>query len=123
MPNRIPTVSTGLGRYLRRFPLTIKASGLEAASTTGPAIEVGDSSFAFVLLTVTASSAPTSLNFKIQCSEDGTNWVDSGLTGMTAVGAVSTATARFYAICGRYIRYVSTIVGTSYTYGVTASLT
>lgn len=120
---------------VRGTPITLKASGAETASTNGGAVATGpDSGSLYVEVNVTAASGTTpTLTVAIQGSMDGTNWFTLGTIGANGynTGAVGvTAPSNFTGVAGpvrayydmpQYVRYSSTIGGTtpSFTYTVT----
>jgi hypothetical protein len=126
--------SDGLGRYLNRTDLTLKTSGVEAASTTSSAQELGDQGTMTLLVDVTAASgsSPTMV-VVIDGSDDNTNWHEIGRIGSDGyrAGSVGTAPANFTTTgavrctlpAARYVRSRSIIGGgtPSYTYSVQGS--
>ncbi|MGH9167376.1 MAG: hypothetical protein ACRD02_06040 [Acidimicrobiia bacterium] len=113
----MPTWSDSLKRWLRREGATVKASGAQTSSTTGASVEVGDAAVFNLLLDVTAASGTTpTLDITIQGSDDGTNWYALGTFAQkTGVSAERKAFPG-----ARYVRYVSTIGGTtpSFTFSI-----
>jgi hypothetical protein len=108
-----------------------KASGAETASTTGPTIEVADTSMAIVTVAVSAASGTTpTMTVVVEGSSDATNWFTIGTIGANgyASGSVGTAPSNFTTAatvagvfpCPQYIRTRSVIAGTtpSFTYSV-----
>lgn len=88
------------------------ASGTITATTTGPAVELGDRGTLRLTLTITGSPAGSSptLDVAVQTSMDGS-------TGWTAVAAFAQqnaagVTRKVFAGCDRFIRIVETIGGT-----------
>ena len=114
--------------------LTLKASGAQTASARGAAIKVGKGGSLLVTVAVTAASGTTpTMTVAVQGSVDGSTWVTLGTVGAngynagsTAVTAPSnlttTATVRAVVPAMPYVRYSSTIGGTtpSFTYSVQA---
>lgn len=104
------------GKYADTEEITLKAAGVEAASTEGEAIEVGDRRVARLTLDVTADASGTTLDVDVECSSDGVNWYVSG--SFSQVGGTTPASEQKLFMLDRFVRYVSTIVGTSYTYSI-----
>lgn len=128
--------SEGLQRYLSRDDLSLKSSGAETATTTGTAYEVGDASVVAVTVAVTAASGTTpTMLIDIETSDDNSTWFQAGQIGANGyrLGGVGTApsnittTGSYRAVVpvSRYVRYKSTIGGTtpSFTYSVGGSST
>lgn len=136
MPAPQATYSSGLGRFTNREALTLKASAAETASTTGTAVELGDAATITATVAVTAASgtSPTMV-VDIEGSDDNTNWFSLGQFGANGyrAGSVGTAPSNFTAAAtargavtgAPYIRYKSTIGGTtpSFTYSVALTVT
>jgi hypothetical protein len=114
---------TSGGRFVRP---TEKKAGADIASTTktatftSPAFNIEDALQVDALLTVTAASgtSPT-LQWKLQCSQDGTTWYDAqpnALPNLTAAGSQAAS----FAANGNQGRWVFTIGGTtpSFTFNV-----
>lgn len=95
--------------------VTLKASGLESASTNGAAVELGDRGVVRLILDITVDNG-TTLDVDVETSKDGVNnwYVAGSFTQQTGV-----ATERKTFAVDRFVRYASTIVGTSFTYSVT----
>lgn len=126
--------STSSGQRSGAGPLTLKASGAQTSSATGASVDSGfdgGSLYVEVDVTVKSGTSPTLL-VEVDGSVDGTNWVVLGTVGSdgfsagngtspTAISTVSTARGVFPAM--RFVRYKSTIAGTtpSFTYSVTGS--
>jgi hypothetical protein len=130
----MPIFSSGLRRHLRREAVTLKASGAETTSTTGPALELGDArALSFVVAVTAASGTSPTLSVVIEGSDDGTNWHTLATVGSNgyAVGSVGStpsnftgaATVRGTCPAARYVRYRSVIGGSSpsFTFSVTGS--
>ncbi len=128
-----PQFSALGARYLRRYALTLKAAGAETASTTPNAVDLGDTRTVSLTLAVSAASgtSPT-LSVAIQMSDDDTNYYTVGTFfnggfqyAGVAAGTNITGAATLYATipAGRFIRYASTISGTtpSFTYSLVGS--
>lgn len=101
------------GRYADVQDLVLKGSGLESASTNGAAIETGDRRVARLKLDITVDNG-TSLDVVVQTSRDGVTWYTSG--AFTQQAGVASEQKLF--LLDRFVRYSSTIVGTSFTYSV-----
>jgi hypothetical protein len=101
--------------------VTVKASGAETSSTNGAAIELDDVSDARLDLVITAVSGTTpTLDVAIQTSADGsTGWTT--IASFAQQTATTTGVHKIFGPCDRYIRYSSTIGGTtpSFTYSIT----
>ena len=104
------------GRYADTEPLVLKPLAAETASTEGPAVEVGDRRVARLTLNATADTAGTTLDVDVETSSDGETWYVAG--SFTQVGAATPASEQKLFMLDRFVRYNSTIVGTSYTYSV-----
>lgn len=130
----MPTYSPGLNRALRREAATLKASGAETASTTGPAVELGDAgALTFVVAVTAVSGTSPTLSLLIEGSDDGTNWYTIAKVGSDgySLGSLGAAPANFTGAgtvrgtcpAARFVRYRSTIGGTSpsFTYSVIGS--
>ncbi len=123
--------SEGLGRYLDRDDLTLKASGSESATTTHAAVEIGDARV--VNLEVVVTVAPTTLLIAIETSHDNVTWYEVGRIGSDGyrVGSIGTAPANITGTgtfrgsfpVGRYVRSRSvTLTGTpTYSIGGTSA--
>ncbi len=111
-----PTYDSLFGRDVCKTTLTLKTLAAETASyTTDSGILVGGLR-AELQLHLTASTAPTTLDVKVQGSTDGTNWFD--LASFAQLGAVATGDKYLVCVGASYMRYSSTIAGTSYTYSI-----
>lgn len=122
--------SNGLGRYLNRDDLSLKAAGLEAASTTGVAIEIGDKAIMNLDVVVSAVAGAGTVLVTVEGSHDGLTWYTLGRIGkdeyLPGFENAATAPAVIDAIgtyratlpAARYVRYKSTIAGTSVTYSI-----
>lgn len=112
--------SQGLGRQLRRADVSLKAAGVETASTTGAGVELGDVATVNLELVITAASGtvPT-LDVTIEGSNDATNWYTLG----TFAQKTGVATERKAFPAAQHVRSRSTITGTtpSFTYSVTGT--
>lgn len=130
----MPTYSSGLNRYLRRESVTLKSSGAETSSTNGSTVELGDAgSLSFVVNVTAVSGTSPTLSIVIQGSDDGTNWhtlakvgsdgYSLGSLGAAVANFTATGTVRGTCPAARYVRYSSTIGGTSpsFTYSITGS--
>lgn len=117
-PNPQSTYDSTLTKFVRRAPITLKTSGAETSSySTDDGIYVEAVQLSLTL-TVTTSSSPTSLDVDVQGSADGTNWFK-----LASFAQFTTGTGSRYVTCAGapYVRYVSTIVGTSYTYSISGT--
>lgn len=111
-----PTYDGTAGRFIRRSALTLKTLAAETASyTTDTGIWV-EALTVSLNLHLTASSSPTTLDVVVQASGDGTNWFTVGT--FAQLGAVATGDKYLECPGGKYMRYTSTIAGTSYTYSI-----
>lgn len=111
-----PTYDSTFGRDVCKSAITLKTLAIESASyTTDTGILVGGLRCE-LNLHLTASAAPTTLDVKVQGSTDGTNWFD--LASFAQLGAVATGDKYMVCLGASYMRYVSTIAGTSYTYSI-----
>ncbi len=109
----------------------LKDSAAETVSTTGGAIDVGDSRTAFISLDVTAVAGTPTLLMVIEGSQDNINWFTVGQMGanghsLGALGAVPTnivgvSTIRGVFVIPEFLRYRSVIGGggPSFTYSLT----
>lgn len=129
-----PVYESGLARYVERDTVTLKAAGAETASTNGAAVELGDAASLFLTLAVTVvtGTLPT-MTVNVQGSDDNTNWFTIAQIGAsgTVFGDAASAPTNFTAVATvrccipapRYVRYASTIGGTSpsFTYSLTGN--
>jgi hypothetical protein len=105
------------GEHQSYDTITLKASGSETASTNGAAVFVGDKGTLRLTLDVTVDNG-TTLDVVIQTSMDGTTWrAMNPVAAFAQIGIVGSERKCFPG-CDRYARYVSTIVGTAFTYSI-----
>jgi hypothetical protein len=124
-PNQQGTYDTARNSFVRRAPITLKTSAAETASyTTDDGIQC-DALTLSLNMNLTASSSPTSIIVTVQGGPDGTIWYDLGIMkttgGVGQLGAVATGDLYYEGPGAKWIRYKSTIVGTSFTYSVTGT--
>lgn len=114
--------------------LTLKSSAAQTASTVGSAVKADRGGSLLVTVAVTAASGTTpTMTVAIQGSVDNSTWVTLGTVGANGYNAGSTAvtapsnlttsaTVRAVVPAMPYVRYSSTIAGTtpSFTYSVAA---
>lgn len=108
------------------LPSLLRSASSQSTAQTVPTVAGGYPKWLSVFLNVTASNTPTTLTCTVEWSNDGTNFfagdaLNSPSDAMTAVGAVSSATAvKQTAVKAPYWRLKYVIVGTSYTFQVDA---
>ena len=104
--------------------LSLKAVGAETASTNGTAVDISQYSgqVAFLLEAAAGTGTSPTLALKIQHSDDNSTFVD--VSGLAFTGLTTSASRQKLVAVGdnlkRYVRYASTIGGTtpSYTYAL-----
>lgn len=120
-----PSYDATLGRFVRRGTITLKTSAAETSSNTADDGIRVDATQLSLNANLTASSSPTSLVVIIQGSPDGTVWYDLGTMktsgGTGQLGAVSTGDLYYEGAGAKYVRYKSTVTGTSFTYSITGT--
>ena len=96
------------------------AARVAGAGVASPTVVIPVDASIRAELDVTASTAPTTLDAKVQhTSDNGANWFD--LAAFTQIGAVATGRQSIHIPTPHsgVIRVLTTQVGTSYTYSVT----
>lgn len=102
------------------YDIVFPSAARTAATASSPALTIAAASYIRAELDVTASSAPTTLDVKIEHSNDGGGtW--KTLKAFTQVGAVGTAFQSLEILppCSGVVRATYTVVGTNYTFSVT----
>lgn len=127
--------SEGLGRYLDREDVSLKASGAETTSTTHAAVELGDKAVLNLEIAVTAASGTPTMVVTIEGSHDGLTWYTLGRIGLdeylpgyesaatAPANITATGTYRATIPAARFVRSKSTIGGgtPSLTYSIGGS--
>lgn len=116
------TYDTARNGFVRRAPITLKTSAAETASNTVDSGVQCDAITLSLNANLTASTAPTSLVVIIQGSPDGTVWFNLGTMatsgGTGQLGAVATGDLYYEGPGAKWVRYKSTVTGTSFTYSI-----
>jgi len=109
---------TASGRYADTLP-AILANGTITATTTSPAIELGDRGTLRLTLLISAASGTTpTLDVAVQTSADGSTWsAVAAFAQQTAAGSVR----KVFAGMDRYARIVETVGGTTPSFTRTVS--